>query len=330
MKYSENSLNVLTAISYNNIGTAWIVDNIKGKESEEEIVALLNKKSSLKIDIEDFINKKNEIEDKLYKLGNSCDGLVAFGDKDFPLHRGNVSKGKKPVFLFYKGDLNLLYPENNNISVIGLLTPDESIEERERKIVQELIKHDITIVSGLAFGCDSIAHHEAIKGGKTIAILPSPLNNILPARNRGLANEILDEGGLLISEYYEDFNSRFDLSKRYKDRDRLQAMFCDAIFLIASYAPNSAQRWNITNKKLDSGARLAMEDAKKFGIDRAVMYNPKTDTNNPMFDLNRELLEDENVLILTNKNLDMIIHKIKNKYKKSSNSNSKQKTLPLL
>ena len=37
--------------------------------------------------------------------------------------------------------------------------------------VQEIIKHDITIVSGLAFGCDSISHQEAIKGGKTIAIL---------------------------------------------------------------------------------------------------------------------------------------------------------------
>ena len=316
MKYTDNAINILTAKTYKGIGRAWIVKNLKGNESIEEIVYLLNNKSkqSEEITIDDFEFNKNLILEKVLNLGDSCDGIVAIGDKDFPKYRGNVKESERPIFIFYKGDIDLLHIDNNNITVIGLLNPDEAIEQRERKIVQEIIKHDITIVSGLAFGCDSIAHHEALNGGKTIAILPSPLNNILPARNKGLAYKIVEEGGLLISEYYEDFKGRHELSSRYKERDRLQALFCDAIFLIASYAQDSADRWNLHGEKLDSGARLAMGDAKNYNITRAVMYNEKIDSNNPMFDLNRQLLqEDKNTMIITNKNLEKIIHNIKNK-----------------
>jgi len=316
MKYTDNTINILTAKTYKGIGRAWIVKSLKGNESVEEIVFLLNNKSKQEeeITIKDFEFSKNQILEKLSSLGDSCDGIISIGDKNFPKHRGNVKESEKPIFIFYKGDIDLLHIENNNITVIGLLNPNETIEKREIKIVQEIIKHDITIVSGLAFGCDSIAHQEAIKGGKTIAILPSPLNNILPAKNRDLAYEIIEEGGLLISEYYEDFKGKYELSARYKERDRLQALFCDAIFLIASYAQDSAIRWNMHEEKLDSGARLAMGDAKNYNITCAVMYNEKIDRDNPMFDLNRQLIkEDSNTMILTNKNLEKIINEIKNK-----------------
>jgi len=330
MKYTDNAINILTIQTYKGIGKAWVVKHIKGNENIDEIVNLLNNKSKQpdNITVEDFEYKKSKILEKISTLQDSCDGVVAIGDKNFPMHRGDVKDSEKPICIFYKGDIDLLHIDNHNITVIGLLNPDEKIEQRERKIVQEIVKHNITVVSGLALGCDSIAHQEAIKSGKTVAILPSPLNNILPAKNRKLAYEIVEEGGLLISEYYEDFKNRYELNSRYKERDRLQALFCDAIFLIASYAQDSASRWNIKEKKLDSGARLAMEDAKRYNITRAVMYNENIDKNNPMFDLNRQLLnEDKNVKVLTNKNLEQIINSIKeknttdNKIKKSGKEN---------
>lgn len=53
------------------------------------------------------------------------------------------------------------------------------------------MKNGATIISGLAFGCDSITHQQALDSNDiTVAILPSPLNNILPARNKGLAFQI--------------------------------------------------------------------------------------------------------------------------------------------
>lgn len=317
MKYTDNSLNILTAKSYKGIGNAWIVKNLKGNERVENIVFLLNKTiKGEPTNVGEFERLKSDFESKLFqKFEDCCDGFVAIGDSNFPPHRGTVKDSERPVFLFYKGNIDLLRYDNKNISVIGLLNPEGSIEERERKIVAQFVKNGATIVSGLAFGCDSISHQEALdSNGKTIAILPSPLNNILPAKNKGLAFKIVEEGGLLISEYGNDFKSQMELSSRYKERDRLQALFCDTIVLAASYAQNSAERWKMVGKKLDSGARLAMGYAGEYNIPRAVMYDQNIDENNPMFDLNRELIQHQkNITIITQDNIPETIMKIMQK-----------------
>lgn len=331
MKYSNNALNILTAKYYKGIGNAWVVKNLKGNESVETIVSLLNK--TIKGDQtneEEFERLKKDFENKLVsKFENCCDGLIALGDRDFPQYRGNVKEGDRPVFLFYKGNIELLGIENKNISVIGLLNPEGDIEERERTIVAQMVKNGATIVSGLAFGCDSISHHQALESnGKTVAILPSPLNNILPARNKGLAFQIVEEGGLLITEYGNDFKNQMELSSRYKERDRLQALFCDAIVLAASYSQNSAEKWKIFGQKLDSGARLAMGFAKDYKIPRAVMYDQNLDYNNPMFDLNRDLInEDNSITIISTENYISSIDTIMNTKSAINNSTSIQKGL---
>jgi DNA processing protein len=316
MKYTDNAINIITAKTYKGIGRAWINKMLKGNESVETIVSLINKNSKQDelITIDDFEFDKNQIINQIEKFQDTCDGLVAIGDKNFPKYRGNVKESERPIYLFYKGDLSLLDIENYCITVIGLLNPDEKIEIREQKIVAEIVKRNVFVVSGLAFGCDSIAHKQALKGGKTIAVLPSPLNNIMPAKNKGLAFEIVEEGGLLITEYYDEHKSAMDLSSRYKDRDRLQALYCDAIILAASYAQDSAERWKMYGQKLDSGARLAMGFAKEYNIPRAVIYDQSLDSENPMFDLNRQLIaEQRDITILTQKTLDDLINKVKSK-----------------
>jgi len=92
-----------------------------------------------------------------------------------------------------------------------------------------------------------------------------------------------------------------------------------------SYAKDSSTRWKIFDKKLDRGARLAMEYAKNYNIPRAVMYDQDTDINNPMFDLNRQLIsKQKDITILTKGNLEKIITKIK---EKSNNKSAFQKNL---
>lgn len=314
MIYTENSLNIITAKSYKGIGNAWIVKNIKGNENIDTIISSLNKTiKGEPTNIEEFESLKKNLKTKLIeKFVDCCDGVVALGDPNFPQCRGNVKDSEKPVFLYYKGNIDLLNIENKNISVIGLLNPEGDIEEREKKIVADFVKNGATIVSGLALGCDSISHQQALdSNGNTVAILPSPLNNILPAKNKGLAFQIVEEGGLLVTEYGNDFKSKMELSSRYKERDRLQALFCDTIVLAASYAQNSAERWKIFEKKLDSGARLAMGFAKEYNIPRAVMYDQNLDKNNPMFDLNRDLInEQKNITIISNDNINKTIEQI--------------------
>lgn len=315
MKYTDNSLNILTTKSYKGIGNAWIVKNLKGNENVETIVSLLNKTiKGEPTSVDEFERLKNNFETKLIeKFEECCDGFVALGDPNFPQHRGKVKESEQPVFLYYKGNIDLLSIENKNISVIGLLNPVGDIEERERNIVAQFVKKGATIVSGLAFGCDSISHQQALdSNGNTVAILPSPLLNIMPARNKGLAFQIVEEGGLLVTEYGTDFKSQMELSSRYKERDRLQALFCDTIVLAASYTQNSASLHpNLQGQKLDSGARLAMGYAKDYNIPRAVMYDEHIDMDNPMFDLNRTLInEQKDIIIITQENISETVKKI--------------------
>lgn len=306
MIYSENAINILTAKTYKGIGRAWIIKNLRSNERVDIIVSLLNRdaKEDYLITIEEFKKNKDRIKEDILKLEGFVDGVVAIGDTNFPLYRGKVKNSDQPVVLFYRGDLSLLKASNKNIAVIGLLNPDKDIEIIEQAVVAELVKIGATIISGLALGCDSIAHRQTLlSNGKTVAILPSPLKNILPATNKELANEIVKNNGLLITEYYKDAKSKMELGGRYQERDRLQALFSDSIILSASYAKN--------NQGNDDGSRLAMEYALTYSIPRAVIYDPVIDINNPKYDLNRQLItEQKEITIINRNNLATIVRKM--------------------
>jgi len=70
------------------------------------------------------------------------------------------------------------------------------------KIVQELASKGVVIVSGLAYGADAAAHQACLQaGGQTIAVLPSGYDTIYPSAHTNLAKQILDKGGVLVTEY---------------------------------------------------------------------------------------------------------------------------------
>lgn len=295
MKYSENAINVMAARIYKGIGRAWIVKNLSTPKPEDVIVKLLNEfsKSDDAITVEDFNKKKSTLRRILSESANAIDGVVAIGDNDFPTHRGSVKNSERPIFLFYKGDLSLLSDKSKNIAVIGLLNPTQEIEIAERKLVSRLVENGAVIVSGLALGCDSIAHLQTLdSNGKTVAILPSPLNDIMPSKNRDLAKNIVTNGGLLVSEYLTAPKSKMELSGRYQERDRLQALFSNSVVLSASYAKNDLGN--------DSGSRLAMGYAKDYSIPRAVIYDQEQHLSNPMFDLNRQIIQEDPTVVVFN------------------------------
>lgn len=288
MNYTNNALNVMAARTFKGIGRAWLTKNLATVKTTNEVVDLLNKsiKNQQPVTLDDFERKKVLLQHLLEKNSAYIDGVTAIGDSDFPPYRGTVKPSEQPAFLFYKGDLRLLGASSNNIAVIGLLEPDAETEYFERKVVGELVAHGAVIVSGLAFGCDSISHRQALEsGGKTVAILPSPLSNIMPAANRDLARDIVDSAGLLISEYLTEAKAKMEMTGRYQERDRLQALFSNAVVLAASYAKNDQGN--------DSGSRLALCYAKDYGLARAVLYDPKINANNPKYDLNRQIINEQ-------------------------------------
>ena len=87
------------------------------------------------------------------------------------------------------------------VAVVGARKNTEYGKEQAYKIAYELAKHGVVIVSGLAFGIDSVAHRAALDaGGVTLAVLGTPIDQIYPASHTGLADEIVQKGGAIISE----------------------------------------------------------------------------------------------------------------------------------
>lgn len=234
-----------------------------------------------------------------YSSADAAEGVICAFDEGFPVINPNVNKGDKPYLLFYKGDLSLLSDLNKNVAVIGLIDPTTEIERRATEVVQRLVKNGLIIVSGLAKGCDTIAHKTCLENkGKTIAILPSPIGKISPSTNRSLAKEIVAKGGLLLTEYDVEPVNRNVAINRYIERDRLQAMFAKAVVLIASYRKGQG----------DSGSRHAMEAAKNYGVERYVMFNANTDMDDNRFGLNRDFicLNNGEVKIVNNRAIESI------------------------
>ena len=208
MKYSNNVLNVLTALEYNGIGAAWIVKNFGRDIDDLECIKKLSNKIKMK-DLEiDFYKKKEDITKNLDDMAKYVDGYVAWGDDKFPFalkdnllikksnicnrNTKNLKDSEIPVFFAYRGDLGLLNSNNLNLAVIGVLNPIQTIKKMEENIVEILVKNNAVILSGLAHGCDSIAHEVALRhNGATVASLRSTLANIIPSDNTDLAEQIV-------------------------------------------------------------------------------------------------------------------------------------------
>ncbi|MEN0942082.1 DNA-processing protein DprA [Listeria monocytogenes] len=104
-----------------------------------------------------------------------------------------------PPILFCKGNIDLL--QRQAIAIVGTRQMSEYGRKACVKIASELSAHDLTIISGMAIGIDTIAHKATLnKNGATIAVLGSGVNKIYPKKNEFLAKEIAKEG-LLLSEY---------------------------------------------------------------------------------------------------------------------------------
>lgn len=152
---------------------------------------------------------------------------VSINDDEYP----NILKESTnpPVILYCKGNINLL--NTKNVAIIG--TRDNTLvgQEITIKTTQFLVYNNFTIVSGLATGIDEIAHQTTLNNnGKTIAILPL-IDTIYPVSNKKLAQDILDNNGLLISENKP--NTRLNSGLLVK-RDRIQSGLSKAVFVMES------------------------------------------------------------------------------------------------
>jgi DNA processing protein len=125
-----------------------------------------------------------------------------------------------PLVLYVRGNKDLLY-RFDSIAIVGTRQPNEWSVRVAARLARRCVEAGRVIVSGLAMGCDAVAHEKAIEcGGYTVAVLPSGLDNVYPKEHRGLAEDILGSGGTLVSEYAPGEGVR---KHQFRDRDRIQS-----------------------------------------------------------------------------------------------------------
>ena len=123
--------------------------------------------------------------------------VITYLDESYPTMLSTIPD--KPLLLHFKGNLAAL--EKPTVAIVGTRDPSAYTKKEGRRISDAFAEAGFTIVSGLALGCDTIAHEAATAQNKpTISVMAGGLHNIYPNENTALANRILEAGGLLISE----------------------------------------------------------------------------------------------------------------------------------
>lgn len=143
--------------------------------------------------------KTNEkfVYNQLKYLEKSDINVLTYWDHDYPARLKKIYDA--PILLFFKGDISVL--KTNAIGVVGTRHPSSYGMMITDKFCRELTAYNLTIVSGLARGVDTIAHRTVLKNeGKTIAVLGSGLDQIYPPENKNIAHQIT-ENGAVISEF---------------------------------------------------------------------------------------------------------------------------------
>jgi len=160
-------------------------------------------KSLFNIQEQDILKRIPSLENVVEKL-NAVEfdfKLLTVKDIDFP-NQLSSNPGAPPA-IYVRGDISLF--NNKNIAVVGTrhIYPNKDFQAYKEadNTIRRLVKNGYTLVSGLAEGCDTIAHEKAIElGGKTIAVLGTPLNQSYPAQNKELQEKIAKKH-LLVSQY---------------------------------------------------------------------------------------------------------------------------------
>ena len=105
-----------------------------------------------------------------------------------------------PKKIYAIGNISLL--NEKSISIVGSRNSSEYGRKITKSITKDLVQSGIVIVSGMANGIDSVAHKTCLEyGGKTIAVLGSGFRHIFPKENEELFHQIIENNGLVISEY---------------------------------------------------------------------------------------------------------------------------------
>lgn len=173
----------------------------------------------------------------------------------------------RPNKIYVVGNIELL--NNKSIAIVGSRISSTYGEYYAAKFAKEISKKGITIISGLAKGIDTVAHQNSKQEkGRTIAVLGCGFNHVYPKENEELFNEIIEDGGCIVSQYSP--NTDINL-KEVPFRNRIISALSDGVLIVeARYRSGSG----VT-------AKYAFEQNKKvFCLPNQVGVTTGVGTNN--------------------------------------------------
>jgi DNA processing protein len=132
-----------------------------------------------------------------------------------------------PVLLYYKGNADL--NSSRVVSIVGTRNATPYGKELTDSLVEELKKHNVLVVSGLAYGIDAMAHKACLKQDiQTVGVVGHGLDRIYPSQHRSLAEKMVRNGGLLTEFPSETIPAR----ENFPMRNRIVAGMADATIIV--------------------------------------------------------------------------------------------------
>jgi DNA processing protein len=140
----------------------------------------------------------------------------------------DVEEKNAPSKLYLAGDTSLL-AEGPRISIVGSRQASAEGLKRARFLARALVGHDMIVVSGLAEGIDTAAHTATIEaGGRTIAVIGTPLDQVYPKANAELQARLMREH-LVVSQFPAGYRTQ---PKSFPMRNRTMALLTDATVIV--------------------------------------------------------------------------------------------------
>lgn len=214
--------------------------------------------------------------------------VISAIDKEYPESLKEIVDF--PICLYYKGDISLL--KEKCIAIIGTRKPTFYGRDVTSLFAKELCRGGMVTVSGLAYGLDSeVAISSLDASGKTIAVLGGGLDSIYPAENQNLAERIVENGGLIISEY-----PIFRRPTQYSFLERNRIISGISLGVVVVEAGKKSGTFNTIKHAIDQGKEIFAIPGSIFsqaseGVNDLICEIPDVFTTSPKQILKRFKIE---------------------------------------
>ncbi|MBC7912885.1 MAG: DNA-protecting protein DprA [Pyrinomonadaceae bacterium] len=197
-------------------------DVFSAKKSQLLLIPGIGEKTAQSILQHDFFERAERELDfvEKYKIKT-----LFYTSEEYPKRLKNCYDA--PVLLYYKGNADL--NKSRVVSIVGTRNATAYGKDLTDTLVDELQKHDVLVVSGLAYGIDAMAHKACLKQNiPTVGVVGHGLDRIYPAQHRSLAEKMLSNGGLL-TEFASQTNPD---RENFPKRNRIVAGMADATIIV--------------------------------------------------------------------------------------------------